>query len=122
MIECPEEYYPYEDECPSCGSDLIDYRMNGPHMAAYCSFCGKLIKFVPKKNLNEWKRLIKERDHYTCRRCGAQLTSKQLHAHHMIPKWFMPELEYDLNNGITLCNKCHHQLHGTDGTIKTKEE
>ena len=31
-------------------------------------------------------------------------------------------MEYDLDNGITLCLKCHRQLHGVNGIIKDEEE
>lgn len=123
-FDCPEGYEPYKGSCKNCGADLLDYRVNGPHMAVYCAICGNFVTFVSKNNIDKWKRSIKERDNYTCQRCGAALTSRALEAHHKMPTWFMPELKTDLENGITLCKKCHRQLHGVDGTIKDtiKEE
>lgn len=118
MLDCPVEYEHCTVTCHNCGSEFYDYRSNGPHMAVYCANCGRFITYVPKKDITQWRRKVKERDNYTCQRCGAALSSRGLEAHHKMPTWFMPELKTDLNNGITLCKKCHKQLHGIDGTIK----
>lgn len=123
---CPEGYEEYEGKCPKCGEDgLFDYRKAGPHIAVYCMWCGAFVQHVPKidpkKRLSKWKKRIKERDKYTCQRCGLVANSTQLDAHHKIPVWFMPDLQYDMDNGITLCKVCHHALHGAAGTIKEKE-
>ncbi len=123
---CPEGYEEYEGRCPKCGEDgLFDYRKAGPHIAVYCMWCGAFVQHVPKidpkKRLSKWKKRIKERDKYTCQRCGLVANSTQLDAHHKIPVWFMPDLQYDMDNGITLCKVCHHALHGAAGTIKEKE-
>jgi hypothetical protein len=48
--------------------------------------------------------------------------SNTVQAHHKMPVWFMPELQFDIDNGITLCKKCHRQLHGASGTIKESED
>jgi len=122
MIQCPDGYIPYEGECPRCGSRFVDYRVKGPHMAVYCVSCDSFIQFIPKVNTADWKKKIKERDQYTCQRCGAVLNTTKLDAHHKMPVWFMPELQFDLDNGITLCKKCHHALHGAGGTINKEEK
>ena len=110
--------------CPECGNDeIFGYFKNGPHIEAVCPFYGSFIQFCRlKKNARtDWVRKVKERDSYTCQRCGKQLTSRQLDAHHMMPVWFMPGRETDLSNGICLCKECHKQLHGKDGTIKEED-
>lgn len=117
-FECPDGYIATDLECPKCGSTFYDYRKNGPHMEVKCVSCGSHITYVSKWNKGEWRRAIKERDEYTCQRCKKKLTARQVEAHHKMPQWFMPELAFDLNNGITLCKACHKQLHGADGTIK----
>lgn len=126
MLYCPEGYEEYEGKCKKCGGDaLFDYRENGPHMAVYCTWCGVFIQFAPKidpkKRLAAWKKRVKQRDNYTCQRCGLFANTTQLDAHHKLPAWFMPDLEFELSNGITLCKSCHHALHGAAGTIKEKE-
>lgn len=124
MLECPDGYVPCDIACPECGqTEMFDYRQKGPQMAAFCPYCNTYVKNVAKKDskkqLSTWKKKVKERDCYTCQRCGALLNTTQLDAHHKMPVWFMPDLEYNLENGITLCKKCHHALHGAGGTIKS---
>lgn len=127
MIDCPDSYVPYEAECPHCGAyGLYDYRYKGQHVAVYCVMCVRFIKHIPKQNspkqAAEWRKQVKERDGYVCQKCGRVLNTTQLDAHHKMPVWFMKSLEFDLDNGITLCKKCHHALHGAGGTIKETED
>jgi transcription initiation factor TFIIIB Brf1 subunit/transcription initiation factor TFIIB len=120
--ECPNGYQPYDGACPSCGSTFIGYEKRNMHMEVICLSCGRFIKHTPHYDMDTWKREIKQRDNFVCQRCGYVGTSNQVQAHHKMPVWFMPKLQYDTDNGITLCKQCHKQLHGADGTIKDKEE
>ena len=54
-----------------------------------------------------WKRAVKERDG-ACMSCGDR---KNLHAHHILPFSTYPHLRTAINNGMTLCKKCHVALH-----------
>jgi HNH endonuclease len=47
---------------------------------------------------------VLERDNFECQHCYA---TKNLHIHHIKKRKTNPELGYDVNNGITLCSKCH---------------
>lgn len=59
----------------------------------------------------KWAKEIKERDNWICKKCGC-LERKALAAHHIIP-WKSDESKrFDIENGITLCNVCHHKLEG----------
>lgn len=121
MIRNDGSFIECTTECPECGNDSIfKYYKNGPHIDAYCAFCNIHVAYCKtKKNMRpEWARQIKERDQYTCQRCGARLNGNRAKAHHILPVWFMPEREFDLNNGICLCPECHKQIHGYGGTIK----
>jgi len=54
-----------------------------------------------------WAREVKKRDKM-CLRCGSE---KNLHAHH-INRWVDdPVNRTNVNNGITLCDKCHSLEH-----------
>ena len=109
--------------CPECGGILFRYKRVNQHIGAYCIFCDDLwLGWVKQWTDKDWDKRIKERDFYTCQRCGKLLQGREAHAHHKIPKWFMPGLQYDLNNGICLCTACHKQIHGKGGTIKEREE
>ena len=115
----PDGSFEEVQTCPKCGGTAIVYQRKCPHIEAICSNCGSYIKFVKQwQNDADWSREIKERDKYICQHCGKALTSRQAVAHHKIPRWYMPQLKYDLNNGICLCKACHNQIHGIDGTIR----
>ena len=57
--------------------------------------------------LGAWSRRIRKRDG-CCQKCN---TTKNLEAHHIMPKGLFPDYVYDDWNGITLCNPCHIELH-----------
>lgn len=70
----------------------------------------------------QWRKSVFKRDDYTCQLCGKRGT--MLNAHHIIPISYLI-IEYglityddyrncdalwDVNNGITLCVKCHRNI------------
>lgn len=58
---------------------------------------------LSKSKLKDWSIKIRGRDS-KCMSCGSE---KNLHAHHIISKFYRPHLAFNLNNGITLCKQCH---------------
>lgn len=59
--------------------------------------------------LKEWRKLVFNRDNYTCQHCGDK---KYLHAHHIV-EWAKDESKrFILDNGVTLCVECHSKVHG----------
>lgn len=57
----------------------------------------------------EWRKAVFARDDYTCQHCGAR--GVKINAHHIKPFAWYPDLRTDVNNGITLCVKCHKAVH-----------
>jgi len=57
----------------------------------------------------EWSKAVRERDKHACTQCG--VTGVKLHAHHIKPWKHHPELRYDVENGLTVCQPCHQELH-----------
>ncbi len=58
-----------------------------------------------------WSLAVRERDNYTCRRCGGHHTSpKGLHAHHIFTR-SRKSTRLDVNNGVTLDFGCHMWAH-----------
>ena len=52
-----------------------------------------------------WARMVKHRDGYVCKRCGAG----DVEAHHILP--VSKGGGYEMDNGITLCVSCHLKEH-----------
>jgi hypothetical protein len=55
-----------------------------------------------------WRKRVLSRDSYACKRCGS---TRNLHVHH-IDRWVdaLPK-RFDVDNGVTLCVKCHKLVH-----------
>ncbi len=58
----------------------------------------------------KWRKSVYVRDKFTCQICGKKKC--YLEPHHILPKAKFPKLVFDINNGITLCWKCHHKTPG----------
>ena len=71
---------------------------------------------------NTWRREVYERDNYTCQVCGDN-KGGNLNSHHLNSYNSNKEQRTDLNNGITLCEKCHKKFHNKYGNgDNTKEQ
>lgn len=58
--------------------------------------------------VNKWVKYVKERDKYTCQRCNSR---DNLEAHHISHWSDDPINRVNVDNGITLCKKCHSEEH-----------
>jgi 5-methylcytosine-specific restriction endonuclease McrA len=63
-----------------------------------------------------WSKTVKKRDK-VCQVCYSKDT---LHSHHIFEKAKYPQLTFNENNGIVLCEKCHYQVHGKKLNNKVK--
>ncbi len=52
-----------------------------------------------------WRKAVFERDNFICQMCFKR--GGYLEADHIKPWAYFPELRFELNNGRTLCRKCH---------------
>ncbi len=62
----------------------------------------------------KWREAVFKRDNWICQKCGIRNEKGKnvyLNAHH-IKSWIeYHELRCKINNGITLCQKCHKEIH-----------
>ena len=70
----------------------------------------------PKRQLDmetleyrNWRRTVFERDHYACVNCGDD-KGGNLEADHIVPVIIRPDLMTNIDNGRTLCKKCHQTI------------
>ena len=79
---------------------------------------GKNAKFHWEKNKKElrnsqenvkWRTKVFERDNFTCVICGQ--VGGELNAHHIKPFAKYPKDRFKVENGVTLCKKCHKEVH-----------
>lgn len=59
------------------------------------------------KRYPSWSVRVKTRDNYTCVICG----SAGEHAHHIKPAGYNKDVIRKVDNGITLCTRCHVLAH-----------
>lgn len=56
-----------------------------------------------------WRKSVFERDNYTCQKCHKK--GVKLNAHHIKPWCIYKDERFEISNGITLCEKCHKEIH-----------
>lgn len=92
--------------CSKACADIGGFRYTGENHPNYR-------KEARRKNRggshHKWVNAVTSRDKATCQHCGA--TGLELHAHHIKSYKDHPELRFDVSNGITLCYRCHWNLH-----------
>lgn len=78
-------------------------------------------KSVPFLRSKAWKQLrleVLERDGHTCCLCGS---GEKLNCHHMLYRKFYKELQLEPDCVITVCNKCHFEIHKGVGNFRLLE-
>lgn len=73
----------------------------------------------------KWRNDVFKRDNYTCQCCGKM--THNIEAHHLDNFVQYIDKRYDVDNGITLCKKCHNpnqkgSYHNEMGTLNNTKE
>ena len=70
---------------------------------------------------SDWRKAVYERDSYTCVVCGDN-EGGNLQAHHLNGYADFPQQRLDVDNGVTLCNKCHKKYHTQFSYFHSRKE
>jgi 5-methylcytosine-specific restriction endonuclease McrA len=83
---------------------MAEKSLNSQSVITKCQTCNKEFStWVYRK----WREKVFKRDNYTCVFCKER--GGRLHADHIKPFAWFPELRLVLSNGRTLCVKCHYK-------------
>lgn len=113
----------YEYRCYECYKDELSEKKKGKGNYFWKGgINGQNDTLRHRREYKQWRISVYERDDYTCQCCG--IRGGRLNAHHINQFSDYPELRYDINNGITLCENCHDStkdgsFHNTYGTHNT---
>jgi hypothetical protein len=66
------------------------------------------VRVMSTARYQQWRKAVFERDGFRCFSCGER--GKRMEAHHLYPWAECPRLRFALENGITLCDSCHHLI------------
>jgi len=58
----------------------------------------------------KWRKAIYQRDEYKCQFPACKYRGRKVEAHHIKTWAENPILRYNLDNGISLCRKCHRKI------------
>lgn len=65
-----------------------------------------------------WRRDVFVRDQFICKKCG--ITHTYITAHHIKSFKDYPDLRFNVDNGITLCEECHKKTDNYKGRGRKK--
>lgn len=115
-----------ERTCPTCGKIFSAKSSEDKYCSVAChlyilhqtikgenhpNWKGGVSKENDRRDNNDyknWRQQVYQRDNYKCIKCGGK---EKINAHHLYSWKYYPDLRYEVSNGITLCEKCHIELH-----------
>lgn len=71
-------------------------------------------KIRQSSDLQDWRIKVFQRDNFLCQMPDCDKTVRYLNAHHIKTFSKYPELRRDIDNGITLCRRCHEKTLGKE--------
>lgn len=96
------------------------YKGAGKYCSRDCVYKGRVKEFENKPTKDKWGRTrrkadllwskaVRERDNYTCQKCGVH--NLHIPTHHIATRRRRPDLKHVIENGISLCGSCHSWVH-----------
>ena len=94
------------------------YRRRSPH--THSRDWSRRVTLTPE--WAAWRTQVFRRDGYRCVRCPRtpaqallfRASRRHLEPHHILRKIDHPELMYEVDNGVTLCDHCHAEVTGQE--------
>lgn len=117
----------YEYRCYECYKDELSKKKQGENNYFWKGgINGENDTLRHRREYKIWRTDVYERDDYICQCCGVR--GGKLNAHHINQFSDYPELRYNIDNGITLCENCHdsskegsfHNIYGTHNTTSSQ--
>lgn len=94
---------------PNVGIRIL--RNSGIHHPNFKGIYDANMKIRQSPQYRRFKLKVLERDNRTCQMCGDK---NKIHVHHIKPFASFPNLRFDVNNGLSLCQPCHIKVHKND--------
>lgn len=83
----------------------------------YCDLRRNNIKQYHTFKYQQWRKAVLKRDDFKCVECNGK---EKLNSHHIEPIRINMEKFYDVDNGITLCEKCHSKTYFKENLFKNR--
>lgn len=108
--------------CPDCGKPVKDWYSRRCFQCSLNYRRGSLnpnwkggvrteyLRDRTSDQYREWRRIVFERDKYTCQLCGDK-RGGNLVAHHILTFKNFPKFRFNPNIGVTFCRPCHINVH-----------
>lgn len=93
--------------CPICSFEK--YHIGKGHWNWKGGITSGVMKLRNSIEYKNWRKEIFKRDDYRCQCCNER--GGKLHGHHILNFSDHSDLMFDINNGITLCKRCHYKFH-----------
>lgn len=72
------------------------------------------INITDSAKYKDWRKKVYKRDGYRCKMPNCNSDTRDIAAHHIYPKKNYPKMQFEVNNGITLCRSCHETTYGRE--------
>ena len=88
----------------------------GLHYGQFFEARDYFLEIMEQYNEGKWRIAVLKRDNFTCQLCGYKPSRV---AHHINSRNYYPNLKWDIDNGLTVCDNCHKKYHRGNNNAET---